>query len=230
MKFQHIKPSAKLATTIGAVFLLSGCADFVASAMAPPTAAKAININESQFTHDVKFDPTSDRLMARERTAIDRFMKGIGLQHNDGVELRIAPTSPSTLGDRRRSIVRAYLRLRRVTVKAATPDETLNPAAAPLRIVVNRVTVSLPKCPDWTKDVNRNYANSVHSNFGCANAINLGQMIANPTDLIRPNGPGLIDGEYAAGAISRYHKGKTKPLLEGSTSGASPTSSGGGGS
>jgi|GEM_PF-1470824 len=77
------------------------------------------------------------------------------------------------------------------------------------------VVLSVPGCPDWSKEVRHNYSNSVHSNFGCADATNLGLMIANPEDVLEGRNPGAADGTYAAGAIERYRKGETKPLQAG---------------
>ena len=88
------------------------------------------------------------------------------------------------------------------------------------------VVLTVPGCPDWTKPTRVNYSNSVHSNFGCADAINLGAMIANPADLWAGRDPGAADGVAAAAAIQRYRNGKTTPLLD-SGSGPSATSAGG---
>lgn len=212
MTSHYSRPHLKTAATLGAALMLSGCADYVASMMAPPEAAKAMEVRESQFTHDVKFDNNSDRLKASERALIDQFTSSISFLPRDNVTVRVAKTDPMAVAERRASIVRAYLRLRQIPMASGSTETSSDPAAAPLRIVVSRYTVTLPKCPDWTKNPIANYANSVHSNFGCANAINLGQMVANPADLVRPTGPGLIDGDYATGAIERYRKGETIPL------------------
>ena len=90
------------------------------------------------------------------------------------------------------------------------------------------VVLKLPGCPDWTDDTRVNYTNTVHSNFGCANETNFGMRVANPADVLSGRDPGLADGTYAAGAIERYRKGETMPLLGDSTSATEPTSSGGG--
>ena len=94
-----------------------------------------------------------------------------------------------------------------------------------ITMTTDGVVLTVPGCPDWTKPTRVNYSNSVHSNFGCADAINLGAMIANPADLWAGRDPGAADG-VAAAAIQRYRNGKTTPLLD-SGSGPSATSAGG---
>ncbi|NQV54799.1 MAG: hypothetical protein HQ503_02985 [Rhodospirillales bacterium] len=79
------------------------------------------------------------------------------------------------------------------------------------------VILSVPGCPDWTEDTRTTYANGVHSNFGCADATNLGMMVVNPNDVWAGRKLGPADGAYSVGAIERYRKGKTTPLLTGSS-------------
>lgn len=88
------------------------------------------------------------------------------------------------------------------------------------------VALTLPGCPDWTKPTRVNYSNSVHSNFGCADAANLGAMLANPADALFGRKPGAADGAISAAAIQRYRAGETKPLLN---SASAPTETTGGG-
>ncbi|HTR85378.1 MAG TPA: CpaD family pilus assembly lipoprotein [Reyranella sp.] len=46
--------------------------------------------------------------------------------------------------------------------------------------------------------------------FGCADAYNMGQMMARPRDSALPRGPGPADGTVSASAVQRYHDGKVK--------------------
>jgi pilus assembly protein CpaD len=73
-------------------------------------------------------------------------------------------------------------------------------------IEVSRTLVTLPPCPNWSKSSAgaTDYANQPSSNFGCSTAVNLGLMIASPTDLVsgRPVGP--AEGQPSAAAVNRY--------------------------
>lgn len=54
-----------------------------------------------------------------------------------------------------------------------------------LRVVVSRMSASVPGCPDWSRPSHPEYGGSATSNYGCASATNLAAMIANPEDLVR---------------------------------------------
>ena len=60
--------------------------------------------------------------------------------------------------------------------------------AAPMQAVIRRerYVVTLPPCPDWSKPAAGagDFTNTASSNFGCADAVNLGLMVATPADLV----------------------------------------------
>jgi pilus assembly protein CpaD len=87
--------------------------------------------------------------------------------------------------------------------------------ASELRLVVEHAIASAPGCPDWTKSTIENFANTVHSNFGCATAANLAAMVADPRDLLngRPMGP--VVGDAATAPMHRYRTGKLPTLTSG---------------
>lgn len=64
-----------------------------------------------------------------------------------------------------------------VTAGAITPGT--------VRVVVTRLSASVPSCPDFSRISQPDYQASTTSNFGCATNKNLAAMIANPADLVR---------------------------------------------
>jgi pilus assembly protein CpaD len=54
-----------------------------------------------------------------------------------------------------------------------------------VRVVVTRMTASVPNCPDYSRQYQPDYSASTSSNFGCANNSNLASMVADPADLVR---------------------------------------------
>jgi pilus assembly protein CpaD len=63
-------------------------------------------------------------------------------------------------------------------------------APGTVRVVVTRMSASVPSCPDFSRVYEPDYQASTTSNFGCATNKNLAAMIANPADLVRGE-PGL---------------------------------------
>jgi pilus assembly protein CpaD len=73
------------------------------------------------------------------------------------------------------------------------------------RIIVSRMTASVPSCDDWSRTDATDFSNNTSSNFGCATNKNLAAMIANPGDLIQgregdPTGNAAINSK----AIKTY--------------------------
>lgn len=64
-----------------------------------------------------------------------------------------------------------------------------------------------PHCPDWRKSPVTNYSNTTQPNFGCASAVNLGLMVADPRDLERGSGDSAPDRDRNAIVIRNYKSG-----------------------
>ena len=91
---------------------------------------------------------------------------------------------------------------------ASSPSPLPVPVVPPNQAIVEsvRYVVTLPPCPNWSKRPPRSISPTPHaSNFGCADAVNLGQMVAQPG---RSGGAadrsGRADGHPAAAAVQRY--------------------------
>ena len=70
----------------------------------------------------------------------------------------------------------------------------------------------MPGCPNWTRDPGFDPLNLPLSNLGCANAFNLGLMVADPADLASTLPTSPSDGTREAEAIARYRTDKVKQL------------------
>jgi len=92
-------------------------------------------------------------------------------------------------------------------------------------VEVGRYLVTLPPCPNWSKDPAADFTNSPPSNFGCATTINIGRMAASPSDLVGGNPLGPAAGQPAVAAVQRYLTDKVTV-----SSGAGGGGAGGGGS
>jgi len=108
---------------------------------------------------------------------------------------------------------------------------TVEPAMAmgPDQVVVVRseYRIGTRGCPDYNPASQWNPNESAKGGFGCADAYNMGQMLARPRDAAtgRPAGP--ADGTVSASAIQRYHEGRVRTAAAVSTTGAGSGGSGG---
>jgi len=87
----------------------------------------------------------------------------------------------------------------------------------------------LPTCPNWSQSLSSDFTNAITSNYGCANATNLGLMVASPADLVSGRTLGLAEGMPATSAVQRYLNDKVKPPPTPTASPFAAASGGGGG-
>ena len=86
-------------------------------------------------------------------------------------------------------------------------------SAAPItpgtvRIILSRMTASVPGCPDWSRDESHEFNSNTSSNYGCASNATLAAMIARPEDLVHGrSSDGIDDTLLSAKAITNYRKG-----------------------
>lgn len=224
-----------LARALAAVVLIwvGGCAatteDETWSGYAEPPRPRA---ELATLRHVVAFAAGSARLTPPQRQQLEAFLASSEPETAEAVTVSVgeagagpgALRAPDALDALRLQEVAAVLRQRSPRAHVIqTAGVDLPPDAVALG--VRRYVVALPPCPDWTGNPTRNYSNRTSSNWGCATAVNLGIMIANPRDLIRGEGPGPADGERLARSIERYRNDRTRPLLGEITSEIAPAAS-----
>lgn len=78
-----------------------------------------------------------------------------------------------------------------------------------MRVVVTRMTATVPGCPDYSRDSSHEFEGNTTSNFGCASNSNLAAMVARPQDLVRgqPGAPS-VDPATASKAIQSFRAAK----------------------
>ena len=96
-------------------------------------------------------------------------------------------------------------------------------------IVRSEYLLGTTNCPVYVPATISNPNESVMPGFGCADAYNLGQMLARPRDAALGRTPGPADATVNAAAIARYRDGKVRALDATSTTGGMGGGGGGGG-
>lgn len=79
-------------------------------------------------------------------------------------------------------------------------------------LLVTRLVVIPPACPDWSIPMTWTYDNQPSSNFGCATQTNLGSMLAYPEDLLGLAGPPIHKGSRIRHAVTAYEMGVSTGL------------------
>lgn len=134
--------------------------------------------------------PYNDALSARRAETVAAILRSAGI---DPVSITLVP-----LGERLAS--------------APSGDPAGLARDRQLEVLVATTDVVLPGCPDWSRDPAYDPRNEPLSNLGCANALNLGLMVADPGDLVAGAPTAPADGTREAEAIVRYRTDKVKEL------------------
>lgn len=210
---------------------LAGCAPQL---QPPPSALPlpAPTAERVEYSHDVLFGGGEVEPSTAELSRLATFLGQLPPGAAHGFRLVGRADTPAgqlhalDLSSRRVRATEAYLRARvaagsEITTsalgsEAPVGDRRDRPGHGHGRVEV-RVDghlVRLPGCPDWSRDPAFDPWNLPLSNLGCANAINLGLMVANPADLAGGRELGPADGTREAEAVARYRTDKVKDLRE----------------
>ncbi len=131
-----------------------------------------------QFNHAIKFNRQAVLPTEPEKTRLKAFIRGIRLGYAD--EITVRGSTPA-----RREAVTAYLT--RTGIPAQIRAESGNPTEMTentVKVLVERYVVTPPACPNWSNFNGDNQRNTPGSNYGCSTDASLGQIVANPKDLV----------------------------------------------
>jgi pilus assembly protein CpaD len=195
---------------VGLAWAMAGCATAPPDQpLRPERTSEMPNAIEVSFTHRmlaVHFDPAATDPRPKDVAALNVLLATGDIAPGDVVRIERAV---GPLADvRARGVANALARQGLRPTLAA-------PGGAPdgeLRLAVEHATTSVPDCPNWTKPPGNPLDNSLHSDFGCASAIDLAAMVADPRDLVegRPLAP--VVGDAALFPINRYRTGLGKDV------------------
>lgn len=174
-------------------------------------------VSRTDYVFDV--NAGGEALAYDETSRLDAWFQSIELGYGD----RVSIDDPNPYGGaQRRDAVAAIAGRYGILLANGAPVTAGQVYAGTMRVVVSRMTASVPGCPDWSAPSNPNFSNSTTSNFGCGVNSNLAAMVANPEDLVRgQRGDPAGDPRTTTRAIQAYRDAEptgTGPLEEASTS------------
>ena len=76
---------------------------------------------------------------------------------------------------------------------------------SPHQPLVSPMAATVPGCPDW-RDKDLPSTDGMSSNYGCADAVNLAAMVADPTDLLHGKSAGANGVEVSVRAIRAWRE------------------------
>ena len=181
---------------------LVGCAAEYSKSEAPT----ALRVDGAETRREIAFAAGSAALVPTEIRKINDWVLGGSIRPADRVA--IAAGGPPALAQARTSaIAKALLRWGIV----ASPQPLADVAANRAVVNIGRYAVTLPDCPNWSQSLSVDFTNAYTSNYGCADATNLGLMVASPGDLVSGREFTGIDAVPAINAVNRYQTDRITP-------------------
>lgn len=205
-----------LLVLIASALALAACGDS-APEYSERDSPKTNRVSVVQQQHVVRFAHGRADLDAVEQARLSEFLASSGRQPG-GATIMVGPaTGPSGVVAARERSLRDALARRGYRQIDAVHTGSDTGGVNQVVVAVNRYVVTTPRCPDFSKPSESNYTNTTYSDFGCANAHNLGVMVADPADLARGRPEGYQDGTQAVLGVQRYRTDKVKPLIKDDT-------------
>ena len=196
---------------------LSACAAEYSKSEAPDS----LRVDGAESRRELAFAAGSANLSPSELRKIDGWVLSGSIRPADRVA--IAAAGPPRLAEQRAAAISGEL-LRYGIV--ATPLALDKVPANHAIVTVGRFAVTLPNCPNWSQSLSYDFTNAFTSNYGCANATNLGLMVASPGDLVSPRPSTGTNAQVTGNAMQRYLTDRVKPPPQPT---ATPFGGGGGG-
>ncbi|MBN9088979.1 MAG: hypothetical protein J0J01_18890 [Reyranella sp.] len=211
--------SALLPLPLIAALALAGCSDPVAEASAVDARYTP---SRADTLHAVAFAPGSVRLDPGQDQALRAMVARDGRADRD--EFTIVTDGSGGLQQSRAAQVASSLTQAGARWVSRSADPTLARGPDQLVVVRSAYRLAAHNCPTYTPSTIWNPNESDMPGLGCADAYNMGQMLARPRDAAIGRSAGPADGQVNADAVQRYREGRVRAAGGGGT-----TTGGGGG-
>lgn len=197
----------RLGLFLASTLLLGACAPVTEYSDAE--APKHLALDSSTRRVDLHFSPGTAYLSPGDAARLRQMAAAGAIDPQDRVT--VAAAGAPWLAGQRIGAVSAQLVHYGIAV---SPTRLARMPADRAIVEVTRTLVTLPPCPNWSKQSASDFGNQPSSNHGCATEVNLGMMVASPTDLASGQPLGAAAGQPAAAAINRYLNDKVTQFLQ----------------
>jgi pilus assembly protein CpaD len=184
------------------MILLSGLAASLAACGPANRGVESVNQPVVQRT-DYVFDAATDGayLSPGEAGRVAGWLATLNLRYGDRVYVD-DPASGGATGQVAAEVSRYGLML-----SGPAPVTSGAVQSGTIRVIVSRMTASVPGCPNYSRMGGTEFEASTSSNYGCATNANLAAMIANPEDLVRGQpGAGTTDPTTSSKAVDTLRR------------------------
>src|SRR5260370_4366504 len=175
----------------------------------------------------VGFQPGTGRLDPRQVNEL-RAMVTAG-QRAQRAEFVVVPDgSGGTLQQLRAQQIRQSLSSAGARWVGASVEPAMLMGPDQVVVVRSEYRLGTSNCPTYNPSSIGNPNESAMGGYGCADAYNMGQMLARPRDAAIGREPGPAEASVNASAVQRYREGRVRTVTAGGTGGGGVGAGGGG--
>lgn len=157
-------------------------------------------VARTDFVYDMP--APSDRLATGDAARLGDWFDSLNLRYGDRVSVDTQGYGPAA----RDAVGRVVARYGLLMDETAPVTQGDIPAGS-IRVIVSRMTATVPSCPDWSRPATPNFNGHAMSNYGCATNSNLAAMVADPRDLVSGRtGATTVDATLSTKAIGQYRR------------------------
>jgi pilus assembly protein CpaD len=197
MKHQRLALAAILLPTV----LVGGCGGTLNRSV---DSVHQPVVSRTDYSFDVQ--NTGSGLASGEAQRLAGWFASLRLGYGDRVQVDDAGSPDPTALDEIAAQAQRY----GLILADTAPVTAGQVAPGTIRVVVSRLTASVPGCPDYSRQYEPNFGAHTSSNYGCATNSNLAAMIARPEDLVRGQpGADVSDPMTASKPIVALRERKT---------------------
>jgi pilus biogenesis lipoprotein CpaD len=215
-----------LLPTLFAAALLAACGDPVVEQARVDTRHDAVRADTMLA---VGFAPSSGQLDASQVNEL-RTMVAVGQRAQRDEFIVVTDGSGGPIQTARAARVRQSLASAGARWVGTAVEPTMEMGPDQVVVVRSEYHIGTRNCPDHNPSSQWNPNESQMGGFGCADAYNMGQMLARPRDAAVGRDAGPVDATVNAAAIQRYREGKVRSAVAGGTSAGEAGASAGGSS
>jgi pilus assembly protein CpaD len=201
------------ASLVLAAALAAGCTPATAPPSVPLLAYNAqerhpIMISNEPEVFEIPVGMRGPALSPDVEAAIRRYASGYRASGTGGITIQVPTGSANEVAAATTgravhyALVRAGVPRNRITVAPYQVGDYSRPAS--LRLAYLKVKPVVPTCGIWPEKEPNPFDNSQYENFGCATQQNLAAMVANPGDLLTPQGMTPANGGRSASVVKTY--------------------------
>ncbi|MGD1888555.1 MAG: CpaD family pilus assembly protein [Cohaesibacteraceae bacterium] len=172
----------------------------------------ALSLQQGEQTMPLLVGANAHGLTSSDRTALAGFLQTYQARGESGLRVQVPQGAANSAAARR-----ALADVHDVVAAAGANPSAVHvdhyhvgdaTSHAPIVVVFDRLQAVTNPCGTWSDPFNPPNAQSDYYNFGCAAQANLGVMLDDPRDLVRPRGVGYPDAGRRAEVLTLYRSGQ----------------------